>query len=62
MRSKCGVVRQESEGRKRLWDPSLGYLGSPRLSRKENVMGRAGLGAYLEAVIQLAKCLFKMGV
>ena len=45
-----------------MWDPSLGYLGSPRLSRKENVMGRAGLGAYLEAVIQLAKCLFKMGV
>jgi len=38
--------------------PSLGYPSSPRLSRKDGT----GLGAYLEALIQLAKCLFKMGV
>ena len=42
--------------------PSLGYPSSPRLSREENVMDGTGLGAYLEAVIQLAKCLFRMGV
>ena len=45
-----------------MWGPSLVYLGSPRLSRKENVRGGAGRGAYLEAVIQLTKYLFKMGV
>ena len=45
-----------------MWGHSHSYLGSPRLSTKGNFMGAAGLGAYLEAVIQLAMCLFKMGV
>ena len=53
--------RNQRAGRA-MWGPSLGYLGFPRLSRKKNIMSGAGLGAYLEAVIQLAKCLFKTGV
>ena len=53
--------RNQRAGRA-MWGPSLGYLGFPRFSRKKNVMSGAGLGAYLEAVIQLAKCLFKTGV
>lgn len=45
-----------------MWGPTHGYLGTPKLPRKENVMGEARLGAYLEVVIQLVMCLHKMGV
>ena len=58
LRSKLGWLGRNQRAGRDIW----GYLGSPRLSRKENVRGGAGLGAYLEAIIQLAKCLFKMGV
>ena len=42
-----------------MWGPTH---GTPKLPRKENVMGEARLGAYLEVVIQLVMCLHKMGV
>ena len=45
-----------------MWGHSHGYLGCPRFSRKENLMGEAGMGAYLEAGIQLMICSRKMGV
>ena len=45
-----------------MWGHSHGYLGCPRFSRKENLMGEAGMGAYLEAGIQLMICSCKMRV
>lgn len=45
-----------------MWGPTHGYLGTPKLPRKENVMGEARLGACLEVIIQLVMCLHKMGV
>ena len=62
LRSKLGWLGRNQRAGRDMWGPSLVYLGSPRLSRKENVRGGAGRGAYLEAVIQLTKYLFKMGV
>ena len=51
-----------TRGRKRQVG-SLTLLSTlPGFSRKENLMGEAGVGAYLEASIQLTVCSCKMCV
>ena len=57
-----GVVMQEPGAGRDMWGHSHGYLGCPGFSRKENLMGEAGVGAYLEASIQLTMCSCKMRV
>ena len=57
-----GVVKQEPGAGRDMWGHSHGYLGCPRFSRKENLMGEAGVGAYLEAGIQLTMCSCKTRV
>ena len=55
------MKREPGAGRDR-WGHSHGYLGCPRFSRKENLMGEAGVGAYFEAGVQLTVCSCKMRV
>ena len=62
LESKGGVVKREPGAGRDRWGHSHGYLGCPRFSRKENLMGEAGVGAYLEADIQLTVCSCKMRV
>lgn len=61
--SKVGVVKQGPRSRKRHVGPHTWLLGTPQsFPGRENVMGEARLGAYLEVVIQLVMCLHKMGI
>ena len=62
LESKGGVVKREPGPGRDRWGHSHGYLGCPRFSRKENLMGEAGMGAYLEAGVQLTVCSCKMHV
>ena len=53
------LSRDQGAGRD-MWGPTHGYLGTQKLPKKENVMGEARLGAYLEVIIQLVMCLHKI--